>query len=240
MRHNRSLAAAAVMLASLAAASGSVRAESLLQRWFGFGSRGAPEERYERSDPYPYSRPAYGYDDDWHEDTRTYRTMCVRLCDGFYFPLSNNVRRERLYHDNRKCMQRCDGEARLYYYPTDGGSVETMVDLAGRSYSALPNAFRYRKALVDGCACKPAPWSPEEAARHQSYANGDAVAEAEVDESEAEMRAVAARSARVAGPSVEEPYYFEPPQPYARPPAPRPYTRWQRPRWIHPRYGWRN
>ncbi len=216
------------MLASLAAASGSVRAESLLQRWFGIGSRGAPEERYERNDPYPYSRPADGYGDDWHEDTRTYRTMCVRLCDGFYFPMSNNVRREKLYRDNRACMQRCDGEARLFYYPIDGGSVATMVDLAGRSYSALPNAFRYRKALVDGCACKPAPWSPEEAARHEGYANEDAIAEAEANESAAETRAAAAQAARAEGPSVEEPYYFEPPQPYVRPPPPRYYSRWRR------------
>jgi Protein of unknown function (DUF2865) len=236
MRCHRVLVAAAVMLASLAAASGTVRAESLLQRWLGFGRGEAAEPRYERPDPYPYSRPSYDYDDnDWREDTRTYRTMCVRMCDGFYFPMSNGVRRGRLYQDSRACMQRCDGEARLFYYPIDGGSVETMVDLAGRSYRALPNAFRYRKALVDGCACKPAPWSPEEAARHQGYANEDATAEAEADESDAEIRAAEARSARASGPSVEESYYFEPPQPYARPPAPRAYSRWR-----HPRYGWRN
>jgi hypothetical protein len=232
MHSNRALAAAAVVLASLAAASEPVAAQSLLQRWFGLGGRGAPEPHYDRADPYPYSRPAYNYDDGWQEDFRTYRTMCVRLCDGFYFPISSNVRRERLYHDNRACMQRCDGEARLYYYPTEGGSVETMVDLAGRSYRSLPNAFRYRKALVDGCACKPAPWSPEEAARHQGYASGAPVAEAEIEDE--------TRSARVAGPSVEEPYYFEPPQPYVRPPAPRPYSRWRHPPWGHPRYGWRD
>ena len=102
------------------------------------------------------------------------------MCDGFYYPMSNGVRRERLYRDNRACMQGCDGEARLFYYPTTGGSVEKMVDLAGRSYASLPNAFRYRKALVEGCACKPAPWSAEEAARHQGYAVGEGLAVAGV------------------------------------------------------------
>jgi hypothetical protein len=161
--------------------------------------------------------------------------MCVRLCDGFYFPLSNSVRRGRLYHDNRKCMQRCDGEARLFYYPTDGGSVETMVDLAGRSYQSLPNAFRYRKALVAGCTCKPAPWSPGEAARHQGYAMEAAQASAEAEIDDEPRRARTAR-----GPSVEEPYYFEAPQQYVRPPARRYYSRWRRPAWVHPRYGWRD
>jgi hypothetical protein len=234
MRTYRVVAAAAALTASLAAASEPALAQSLLQRLFGFGAGRAPEERYDRVERYPFSRPAYGWDDGgWEEDYRTYRTMCVRLCDGFYFPISDNVRRERLYGDNRACLSRCDGEARLYYYPTVGGSVQTMVDLSGRSYQSLPNAFRYRKALVAGCTCKPAPWSPEEAARHEGYA-------AEAAQSVAEADMGPPRAAEEAeGPSVEEPYYFEPPRPYTRPPAPAPaHSRWWRAPWA--RYGWRD
>jgi len=240
MRMSRSLAGAAVLAAALAVVSQPALAQSLLQRMFNFGARSVPERRYQPFARYPYSRPGDGYDD-WHEDLSTYRTMCVRLCDGFYFPISNSVRRGRLYHDNRTCKQSCDGEARLFYYPTDGGSVETMVDLAGRSYQSLPNAFRYRKALVAGCACKPAPWSAEEAARHQGYAAeaAQSVAGAETEvEPETKAAARPTRAARAEGPSVEEPYYFEAPQPYVRPPAPRHYSRWRRSPW--PRYGWRN
>jgi hypothetical protein len=223
----------AATLATLSAASEPAFAQSLLQRMFGFGaSRAPPEPRYEPIERYePYSRPSY--DGAWQEDFGTYRTVCVRLCDGFYFPIGDNVRRGRLYADNRACMRRCDGEARLFYYPTDGGSVETMVDLAGRSYRALPNAFRYRKALVSGCACKPAPWSPEETARHQGYVAGAAQSVAE-----AESQSRPARTA--AGPSVEEPYYFEAPQPYVRPPEPRHYSRWRQPPPGGPRYGWQD
>jgi hypothetical protein len=228
-----------MLAASLAAASQPVLAQSLVQRMFGFGAREPEyrsESRYERSERYnPYSRPAYDDDDGWQEDTRSYRTMCVRLCDGYYFPISDNVRRGRLYHDNRQCMQRCDGEARLFYYPADGGSVETMVDLAGRSYQSLPNAFRYRKALVASCTCKPAPWSPEESARHDGYA---AEAAQSVAEPEMDRQSRPARTA--AGPSVEEPYYFEPPQEYVRPPAPRYYSGWRQPPPGGPRYGWQD
>ena len=121
-----------------------------------------------------------GYGDGgWPQDYSKYRTLCVRTCDGFYFPIGDNVGRERLHQDARTCSARCDGEAKLFYYPTNGGSVDTMVDMGGRPYAQMPNAFLYRKTLVQGCTCKPAPWSAETAARHQGYKD-DASALAEM------------------------------------------------------------
>jgi hypothetical protein len=228
------------MAAALVSFAQPALAQSVWQRALELFGVGAPHSRYEyRNERYPFSRPAYGDDEGWQEDTRSYRSVCVRLCDGFYFPISNSVRRERLYYDSRQCMQRCDGEARLFYYPTDGGSVETMVDLAGRSYQSLPNAFGYRRALVAGCTCKPAPWSPEEAARHQQYAAevAQTAADAEIDDAPGPTRTAT-------GPSVEAPYYFEAPQAYERPevspPTPRPYVHWRRPAWVNPGYGWQD
>ena len=56
-----------------------------------------------------------------------------------------------------------------------GGQIEDAVDLAGRAYARLPTAFKYRNALVQGCTCKPEPWSNAELDRHRAYAtNGDA------------------------------------------------------------------
>lgn len=119
----------------------------------------------------PYGSGTRRYEDDWRpEDSGTYRTMCVRLCDGFYFPISFGVRRESFYRDNRACMKRCDGKARLFFYPTMGGSIKKMIDLSGRSYKSLPNAYRYRKSLVSGCTCQAEPWSAEAKARHLDYA----------------------------------------------------------------------
>lgn len=89
------------------------------------------------------------------------------------FPIGDNVGRERLYQDARTCQARCNGEAQLYYYPTNGGTIETMVDMAGRPYAQTPTAFLYRKRLIEGCTCKPAPWSAETAARHQGYKDDD-------------------------------------------------------------------
>lgn len=170
MRGVKALIAGTALLGALIATAEPSFAESFLRRLFnGFVAR-MPEYRFNfgRMGPAGYGSEYEG--GGWEEDYGTYRTLCVRLCDGFYFPISDGVRRERLYNDSHACSQRCEGEARLFYYPTAGGSVETMVDLTGRRYADLPNAFHYRKALVNGCACKPAPWSAQEAARHQRYA----------------------------------------------------------------------
>lgn len=186
MRITRSVVLAAAAFAALTTAFEPAAAENFLQRLFGLGRAREPESR-----PLPPPTYGFGYDEQhygdgaWQEDYASYRTLCVRTCDGFYFPIGDGVRRERLYADARACTQRCDGEARLYYYPTNGGSVETMVDMAGKPYASLPTAFLYRKSLVEGCTCKPAPWSAEAAARHQGYAAEASEQAAAIDRAEA-------------------------------------------------------
>jgi len=152
-------------------------AEGFFSRLFSWGRERAAEVEKALPPPtynfgYNGQRFDYGHGFNnygWPQDNARYRTLCVRACDGFYFPIGDNVGRERLYQDARTCQARCDGEAALYYYPLNGGSVETMVDMAGRPYKQLSTAFLYRKTLVQGCSCKPAPWSAESAARHQGY-----------------------------------------------------------------------
>jgi hypothetical protein len=207
----------------------------------------APDGYMRRPDG--YMRRYDGYEDynAWPEDLAGYNTMCVRLCDGFYFPMGYGVRRERLYRDARACVSRCDGEARLFYFPTEGGSVETMVDLAGRPYTRLPNAFRYRRSLVSGCACRPAPWSGEVAARQEGYITREAYARAEPQpkpESDVETRAEAADGplSDEAALEAEHPdfrereVYVQPPRYYQSSPR---MSRAPRTPWGRPYSGWR-
>jgi hypothetical protein len=91
------------------------------------------------------------------EDSGRYRTLCVRLCDGYYFPISFSTRASGFARDAAQCTASCGQQARLFYHANPGGSVETMLDLAGRPYSALPAAFKYRAALVSGCGCQRLP-----------------------------------------------------------------------------------
>ena len=84
----------------------------------------------------------------------TFRTICVRTCDGYYFPISFATTTDRIARDAQVCQSQCGGPAKLYYYPNPGGEVQQAVGLDGTPYTALQNAFRYRKEVVSSCTCK--------------------------------------------------------------------------------------
>lgn len=108
----------------------------------------------------PPQRPAF---------SQRYRTVCVRLCDGYFFPISNASRRGDFYADSQQCQARCRSDTRLYYMPSNAPSIERARDQNGYAYTDLKTAFRYRKKITKSCACRPAPWSVSERMRHKSY-----------------------------------------------------------------------
>ena len=85
----------------------------------------------------------------------TYRTLCVRMCDGYYFPISFSTLPNHFGRDAERCQSKCAAPAQLYYYQNPGGAVEQMVSTQTRQlYTELKTAFRYRKEYVKGCSCK--------------------------------------------------------------------------------------
>jgi hypothetical protein len=99
----------------------------------------------------------------------TYRTLCVRLCDGFYFPISFATTRGNFAEDAARCERQCPTRSRLYAYRNPGQEIEEMVGLDGTPYMKLPTAFRFRSGYVANCTCQGNPWDAEAIARHQSY-----------------------------------------------------------------------
>ncbi len=86
-----------------------------------------------------------------------YRTLCVRTCDGYYFPISFSTSRRRFPADEAMCENMCPGaEVDLFYHNTSGES-ESMISLAGEAYGDLPNAFRYREVYDKTCSCRIGP-----------------------------------------------------------------------------------
>lgn len=86
------------------------------------------------------------------------RTMCVRTCDGYFFPISNQSGVGDLTRDQQICEARCPGtEVRLYHHRFPSEDTDQMVSAAnGEPYSALPSAFLYRKADFNrpqACGC---------------------------------------------------------------------------------------
>ena len=102
-----------------------------------------------------------------HLPFATYRTMCVRLCDGFYYPVSFSAMSSKFAQDENACQSKCAAPAKLFVHENPGGSVETMTSTDGIAYSELPNAWRYRKEFIKGCSCKVADYSPAAIADHE-------------------------------------------------------------------------
>jgi hypothetical protein len=85
----------------------------------------------------------------------SFRTICVRSCDGFYFPISYATTSDRFRDDDQTCQRMCPAaEVSLYTYHNPGEEVAQAVSLSGRLYTELPAAFSYRKALNPACSCR--------------------------------------------------------------------------------------
>lgn len=92
----------------------------------------------------------------------TFRTVCVRLCDGYYFPVSFSTLPNHFDRDAEICESKCAAPAELFYHQNPGGSMEQAVSHRTRQpYSGLKAAFLYRKEYVQGCSCKQAEYSPD-------------------------------------------------------------------------------
>ena len=92
----------------------------------------------------------------------TYRTLCVRLCDGYYFPVSFSTLPSHFEKDAQVCQSRCAAPSALYFHQNPGAGVDQMVSFStNQPYTSLKEAFLYRKKYIDGCSCKQAEYVPQ-------------------------------------------------------------------------------
>ena len=92
---------------------------------------------------------------DYPQAGNGYRTLCVRTCDGYYFPISFSTSPMRFPEDEQTCQKLCPAtEAVLYSHRNPGEDVAQAVASNGRVYRDLPNAFRYRREFNASCSCK--------------------------------------------------------------------------------------
>lgn len=91
----------------------------------------------------------------------TYRTVCVRLCDGYYFPVSFSTLPNHFQRDEEVCQSKCAAPAQLFYHQNPGAGMEQAVDArTNQPYTSLKTAFRYRKEYINGCSCKMTEYQP--------------------------------------------------------------------------------
>lgn len=112
--------------------------QTLFQRLFGGGDDSISEDEF-----YQFNRT-------------TYRTVCVRSCDGYYWPISFSTIKDNVYQDAGVCeAQSPNGDGQLFYYENSSGSPESMINLNGQRYADEPYAFRFRREYDPACIVKP-------------------------------------------------------------------------------------
>ena len=90
-----------------------------------------------------------------------YRTMCVRTCDGYYFPVSFSASPLEFDRDAQRCATMCPGaDVSLFFHRVPDQESEDMVSVADQTpYRSLPTAFAYRSGNTDNpqCGCELGP-----------------------------------------------------------------------------------
>lgn len=85
----------------------------------------------------------------------SFRTVCVRTCDGSFFPISYSANPAKFPNDERVCQRMCPAaEVALYAYRNQGEDISKATSINGKPYTELPNAFRYRQEYNPSCTCK--------------------------------------------------------------------------------------
>ena len=74
------------------------------------------------------------------------QAYCVRTCDGRYFPISASDGASRA----ASCNSFCPASKTEVVY---GSNIDYATTENGKSYSDLPNAFKFRNEIVAGCTC---------------------------------------------------------------------------------------
>jgi hypothetical protein len=143
-----------------AAAAPPPRPRGFLEQLFGATEENAP-------DVDPNTMPNNG----------AFRTVCVRMCDGYYFPISFATVQSRFGDDELMCKRQCPAaEVSLYTYTNPGQDIQNAVSLTGQLYSEMPNAFKYRTEFNNSCSCRgPGQSWAEAVAQDPTIQRGDIV-----------------------------------------------------------------
>ena len=81
--------------------------------------------------------------------------VCVRTCDGGFFPVSYSAGRGRSGELGELCKALCPNADTELFTMGMGREIDTAVSPDGRPYTALPNAGRYKTKYDPSCTCKP-------------------------------------------------------------------------------------
>ena len=134
------------------------------------------------------------------------QAVCVRTCDGGFFPLGVSS-----HHDaddlKQMCGALCPGTETVVYTRNPNAEINTAASLDGKPYMDMPNALKFSKAFVQDCSCKPKDKSWAEALANAEEVIGNTrkgdivVTQAKSDELSRPKMDSKTRSSMLAGPA---------------------------------------
>jgi hypothetical protein len=77
--------------------------------------------------------------------------VCVRLCDGYFFPLP--VAANGVGAQTAACNSLCPDAPTEVFYRNGGDKIETAISAHGQLYTSLPVSLRYRGTSDNTCSC---------------------------------------------------------------------------------------
>ena len=82
------------------------------------------------------------------------KAVCVRSCDGSFFPVSYSAGGSRLDELQDMCRALCpNADVNLYTY-SPSADIETAVSISGARYMDSPTALKYRQSVDSTCSCR--------------------------------------------------------------------------------------
>jgi hypothetical protein len=137
--------------------------------------------------------PAQGDNGGVHPHGGSY-AVCVRTCDGSFFPVSYSGAGSRADSLEEVCRALCpNADMALYSFPF-GGTIEEAVSPSGEPYVNLPNAGKFEKAYDASCSCR---------RKGESWAEALADAEARYGHEKRDILVTPEKSAEMARPIID-------------------------------------
>lgn len=81
--------------------------------------------------------------------------ICVRACDGGFFPITYSARNSHLDDLNAFCKAMCPGAEAKLYTQSQWKGLDSAVSIDGEPYTDHPNARKFEKSFDPSCGCKP-------------------------------------------------------------------------------------
>jgi len=80
--------------------------------------------------------------------------VCVRTCDGSFFPVSYSGAGSRADSLEEVCRSLCpNADVQLYSFPF-GGTIDQAVSASGERYVDMPNALKFQQSFDSTCSCR--------------------------------------------------------------------------------------